>query len=106
VGEEKLFNPNCLSSVFLTHIKRSCGFEELLESVDLASENGEIMDLLNKPKEYAKKILEPRASYILLKVNDDQIDDSLPAYVPLVDPSLTDKIKLVCKYCTRDEPIF
>ena len=69
----------------------------MAESVDLATETGEVIDLLGKPKEYAKKSLEPRSTYILLKVNDDQGDESQPAYVPLLDPSLSDKIKLISK---------
>ena len=68
-NDEKLFNANCMNSVFLSHIKRSCGYEDTVENVDLATENGEVMDLLSRPKEYAKRYLEPRAAYILLRVS-------------------------------------
>ena len=85
-NEEKLVNPNCLNTVLLSHIKKSCGFEGLKENVDLASENGEVMDLLSNPKEYAKKYLEPRGSYILVKVlGDENVEESTPSFVSLLD---------------------
>lgn len=70
MDEERIFNPNCLSAVFLSHIKKTCvnPSENNIESIDLANENGEVMDLASKPKEVAKKFLEERAYYILVKV--------------------------------------
>ncbi|KAJ3390863.1 hypothetical protein HDU84_006954 [Entophlyctis sp. JEL0112] len=38
------------------------------DHIDLATESGEVIDLSSKPKEYAKKFLEPRQSYILVRV--------------------------------------
>ena len=67
-NEEKLVNPNCLSAVMLSHIKKTCGYSEITENIDLASEAGEVMDLVSKPREYAKKFLEPRTTYVLVKV--------------------------------------
>ncbi|KAJ3326217.1 hypothetical protein HDV06_000093 [Boothiomyces sp. JEL0866] len=66
--EEKIVNPNCLSAVLLNHIRKTCGYENVVENLDLASESGEVMDLASKPKEYAKKFLEARSTYILVKV--------------------------------------
>lgn len=66
--EERIVNPNVLSSVLLSHIRKSCGFESITENLDLASENGEVVDLSSKGKEYAKKYLEPRNTYIVVKV--------------------------------------
>lgn len=63
-----MVNPNCLSAVLLNHIRKTCGFLEVQEHLDLASESGEVMDLASKPKEYAKKYLESRSTYILVKV--------------------------------------
>ncbi|EPZ33803.1 hypothetical protein O9G_002515 [Rozella allomycis CSF55] len=95
-NEEKIFNPNCVSIVFLNHIKKSCGFDDIPEQVDLATENGEVIDLQSKPKEYAKKYLEPRGTYILLKVVDDNVSDDSHAsnYVPLIDQGLGERLKL------------
>ncbi|KAI8898129.1 hypothetical protein BC833DRAFT_620582 [Globomyces pollinis-pini] len=84
--EEKIFNPNCLSAVLLNHIKHTCGFEN--EILDLASETGEVMDLAK----YAKKFLESRSSYILVKIIGDETEESSPTYIPLLDNAL-DKIK-------------
>jgi hypothetical protein len=52
----------------LSHIRKTCGYESVVENLDLASESGEVMDLTSKGKEYAKKYLELRATYILVKV--------------------------------------
>ncbi|KAH6570255.1 hypothetical protein BASA50_011293 [Batrachochytrium salamandrivorans] len=84
-NKEKLVNPNCLGAVLLGHIKKSCGYNDLVESVDLASESGEVMDLISRPREYARKFLESRASYILVKVIGDESDDFSPTYIPLLD---------------------
>ncbi|KAJ3291721.1 hypothetical protein HK104_005859 [Borealophlyctis nickersoniae] len=112
-NEDRLVNPNCLSSVLLHHIKRACGFDHLIENVDLASETGEVIDLASKPKEYAKKYVEGRASYILVKVigenaalsllspfmtqahlnHTDETEDSSPTYVSLLEQTGAEKIK-------------
>jgi hypothetical protein len=87
-NEEKLLNPNCISSVLLSYIKKNCGFEELAEPIDLCSaETGEVVDLISKPKEYAKKYLEPRGAYILLKVIGDDSEESTPTFVSLLESS-------------------
>ena len=87
-NEEKILNPNCLSAVLLSHIKKSCGFETLLEPIDLCSaETGEVVDLISKPKEYAKKYLEPRGSYVLLKVIGDDSEESSSTFVSLLESS-------------------
>ncbi|KAI8923208.1 hypothetical protein BC831DRAFT_472347 [Entophlyctis helioformis] len=91
-NEEKLVNPNCLCAVLLNHVKKTCGFTELIENIDLASESGEVMDLVSKPREYARKFLEPRSNYILVKVVGDESDESSPTYMPLLDQT-GDKIK-------------
>ncbi|KAJ3307099.1 hypothetical protein HDV03_002610 [Kappamyces sp. JEL0829] len=76
----------------LSHIRKTCGFENVAENLDLASESGEVMDLASKGKEYARKYLEPRTSYILVKVIGDESEDSSPTYVPLLD-NAAEKIK-------------
>jgi hypothetical protein len=86
-NEEKLVNPNCLSTVLLNHIKKTCGFEHLLEAIDLATESGEVIDLNSKPKEYAKKYLEPRCNYVLIKVMGDDSEESTPTFVSLLEQS-------------------
>ena len=87
-NEEKILNPNCLSAVLLSHIKKSCGFDTLVEPIDLCSaETGEVVDLISKPKEYAKKYLEPRGSYVLLKVIGDDSEESSSTFVSLLESS-------------------
>ncbi|KAI8853740.1 hypothetical protein BC829DRAFT_382030 [Chytridium lagenaria] len=91
-NEEHLVNPNCLCSVLLSHIKKTCGFHDLSENVDLASETGEVVDLVSKPREYAKRFLEPRANYIVVKVVGEETEESSPTYVSLLD-QVGDRIK-------------
>jgi len=57
-NSEKIFNPNCVSSVLLAFIKISCGFDDESYQIDLATESGEVIDLANHGKEYAKKYLD------------------------------------------------
>ena len=87
-NEERILNPNCLSLVLLSHIKKTCGFESLMEPIDLCSaDTGEVVDLISKPKEYAKKFLEPRGVYVLLKVIGDDSEESTPSFVSLLESS-------------------
>ncbi|KAJ3406027.1 hypothetical protein CcCBS67573_g01183 [Chytriomyces confervae] len=101
-NEERLINPNCLSSVFLSHIRRVC-FENshspAPEHIDLATETGEVVDLFGKPKEYAKKYLEARGNYILVKLVGDENDGT---YVPLLD-QVGEKIKFGLLNPTRQQ---
>ncbi|KAL5033169.1 hypothetical protein RTP6_001173 [Batrachochytrium dendrobatidis] len=89
---EKMVNPNCLGAVMLSHIKKSCGYADISENIDLASETGEVVDLVSRPREYARKFLEPRGSYILVKVIGDEMEDSSPTYISLLDQA-GEKIK-------------
>ncbi|KAJ3111769.1 hypothetical protein HDU96_005359 [Phlyctochytrium bullatum] len=91
-NEEHIVNPNCLCSVLLSHIKKIGGFQDMPENIDLASETGEVVDLVSKPREYAKKYLEPRSNYIVVKVIGEETEDSSPTYVSLLD-QVGDRIK-------------
>ncbi|KAJ3345534.1 hypothetical protein HDU83_003952 [Entophlyctis luteolus] len=55
------------------------------DHIDLATESGEVIDLSSKPKEYAKKFLEPRQSYILVRVIGEETDDGPATYIPLLE---------------------
>jgi len=88
--QEIMVNPNCNSNAFLSYIRKACGYESLPEQLDLASENGEVMDLCSKRQEYAKKALEQRGSYILVKV----VDDDETVYLPLLDSAQSQKFSI------------
>jgi len=90
-NSEKIFNPNCVSSVLLSFIKISCGFDDENYQVDLATESGEVIDLANHGKEYAKKYLDDRRVYILVKIIEGE-DDSPTSYTPLLN-QLPEKMK-------------
>ncbi|KAJ3130289.1 hypothetical protein HK098_004336 [Nowakowskiella sp. JEL0407] len=107
-NEEHIFNSNCLASVLLNHIKRHPQVvASLIKSgaipqtdprqstsidiaIDLASESGEVMDLLNKPKESARKYLDARGTYILVRVVGEESDESLQ-YVSLLEQAADKK---------------
>ena len=64
-------NTNCLAPVVLDFLRKACDLESSLtakEYLDLASETGEIIDLAGKGKEYAKRFLDTRGCYLLIKV--------------------------------------
>ncbi|KAJ3249895.1 hypothetical protein HDU77_007289 [Chytriomyces hyalinus] len=69
------------------------------EHIDLATETGEVVDLFGKPKEYAKKYLEARGNYILVKLVGDENDGT---YVPLLD-QVGEKIKFGLLNPTRQQ---
>ncbi|KAJ3195538.1 hypothetical protein HK101_011828 [Irineochytrium annulatum] len=73
-------------------MEKTCGFQDMVENVDLASETGEVVDLVSKPREYAKRYLEPRTNYILVKVIGEETEETSPTYVSLLD-QVGDKIK-------------
>lgn len=95
--QEKLFNPNVQVIVFLNHVKKACGFEQCSEPIDLATDTGEVIDLqsfLKQPanaKEAARKYLDHRATYILVKCITETTEDEPTNFVPLlttVDPKI------------------
>ncbi|KAI9138708.1 hypothetical protein BKA69DRAFT_1090218 [Paraphysoderma sedebokerense] len=67
--EEHVFNPNCLVPALLSHIKSKLNLQ-FPDPIDLATESGEIVDLNNpaKYKEYAKKWLDVRGVYVVVKI--------------------------------------
>lgn len=77
------------------------------EYIDLATEAGDIIDLVSKGKENGKRYLEARMTFILIKVVlgtiamwmawfdiEDDREDAQPQYIPLADVS--EKVKLAC----------
>ncbi|KAI9207343.1 uncharacterized protein BJ171DRAFT_640221 [Polychytrium aggregatum] len=99
-NEEKILNPNCLCSVLLNHIKKAPAILSALglqhpfsEPVDLALETGEVIDLLNKPREYAKRFVEPRGVYVLVKVVSEETEETVAQYVPLLEQTGDSKVK-------------
>ncbi|KAL7753356.1 hypothetical protein RI367_001131 [Sorochytrium milnesiophthora] len=96
---QRLFNANCLCIVLLTFIKESLGLD-FGETIDLADESGEVLDLAGHPREYAKKYLEPRGVYTLIKVlTADAVDDGAK-YQPLVDAP-SESFKLTARRQTK-----
>ncbi|KXS11293.1 hypothetical protein M427DRAFT_147919 [Gonapodya prolifera JEL478] len=54
--------------------------------VDLATESGEVLDLVNRPpKEYANKYLNNRDTYIAVRAVAAETESDPPTYVPLLD---------------------
>lgn len=54
-------------------MKKTCGYARTVENVDLASETGEVMDLMGKGRENARRFLEPKGNYILVKVTGGEL---------------------------------
>ncbi|KAJ3010963.1 UNVERIFIED_CONTAM: hypothetical protein HDU68_001880 [Siphonaria sp. JEL0065] len=92
-GCEKLVNHNCQANVVLAYIKKTCGFSSLSVPIDLASENGEVLDLNSKNRDSAKRYLDDRKAYIPVKVIGEFTDDATPTYLPLLDLPADTKLK-------------
>lgn len=80
-NEEKIVNSNCLCAVLLAYIKKQI-CPEIGENIDLSTEIGEVLDLSSKPKEIARKHIEARMSYIVVKIVEEG-EESM--YVSLLD---------------------
>ena len=93
LNEEYIFNSTCLSNVLLSHIKKTLGAEHTQTIIDLASENGDVVDLLGKGPQYANKFLDPRTTYIVVRVVEDD-SDATPIYTAFGE--VGDKIKFHC----------
>jgi superfamily II helicase len=87
--KEIIVNSNCLIPILLDYIKSEFGLDGIIsdkEALDLCTESGEVIDLMNKGKEYAKKFLEPKNTYLLVKAIYEN-DEPTGTYIPLVDVS-------------------
>ena len=85
LNEEYIFNSSCLSTVLLSHIKKTLGAEHTQTIIDLASENGDVVDLLSKGPQYAHKFIDTRSTYIVVRVVEDESDASTPIYTAFGD---------------------
>ncbi|XP_066281727.1 uncharacterized protein CXorf65 homolog [Branchiostoma lanceolatum] len=71
-GENKseIFNPKCRVLLLLKAIRDKCGCEHG-DTIDLADETGEVMELASHPGDYASNYLPERATFILIKVEKE-----------------------------------
>ncbi|KAI9345262.1 hypothetical protein BDR26DRAFT_156121 [Obelidium mucronatum] len=92
-GCEKIVNHNCQANVVLSYIKKSCGLSNLTAPIDLATESGDVVDLNSKARDYAKRFLDDRKSYIVVKVVGEFTDDATPTYTSLLDLPADTKLK-------------
>ncbi|KAI9222450.1 hypothetical protein BC828DRAFT_26333 [Blastocladiella britannica] len=83
---ERLFNCNCINTVLLGHIKTALELD-FPEQIDLFTDAGDMLDLHSKPKEYAKKYIEPRMVCTLVKIVKDE-DGGPTRFVPLSDSAV------------------
>ena len=86
-NESALFNMDCWAIDLIGYIKERCGYGDLLEPVDLMKEDGSAcMNLRDVGTETAIGILEPKASYILVKVNASETEGGPPTFENLWEP--------------------
>ncbi|XP_078590885.1 uncharacterized protein LOC144870500 isoform X2 [Branchiostoma floridae x Branchiostoma japonicum] len=83
-GENKseIFNPKCRVLLLLKAIRDKCGCEHG-DTIDLADETGEVMELANHPGDYASNYLHERATFILIKVEKCEGSEEDVRYLPL-----------------------
>ncbi|KAJ1499233.1 hypothetical protein HMI56_004506, partial [Coelomomyces lativittatus] len=90
-NEDRLFNTQCTNGVLLSHIKKSIN---VLDTIDLATETGEVLELLTKPKEYARKYIEPRSICTIVKVVQPENEEDEASYIPLFDHVNIEKLRV------------
>ena len=67
--ESALFNADCWACVLLDYIKERCGYNHFDEPIDLVQMNNTPMNVRDVPyRESALTVIEPKATYILVKV--------------------------------------
>ncbi|KAJ3340777.1 hypothetical protein HDU93_006265 [Gonapodya sp. JEL0774] len=73
--------PQSIDSVF-----ESMGINLNEIVLDLATESGEVVDLVNRPpKDYANKYLNNRDSYVVVRVIAGETESENPTFVPLLE---------------------
>ena len=86
--DELLFNSNCSIKVLLENIKKRCK-RAANEIIDLADDQAQVKNLSDQPDfKYASLLLQPRMTYILVKVNvfvDERTGDTHKTYTSLLD---------------------
>ena len=73
--ESALFNADCWAVVLLDYIKERCGYNHYDEPIDLVQLNNTPMNVREVPHgESALTVLEPEATYILVKVVAPEVE--------------------------------
>jgi hypothetical protein len=88
-NEDKIVNPDCQCVAMLNYIKDSL---KLDDTIDLATLEGEVLDLTSHLRESARQFVEDRGSYYVVKAILDENEDNV-RYVPVYEGPETDKIK-------------
>eukprot|EP00906_Rhabdomonas_costata_P013179 RCo018949 len=86
--QTSVFNSNCSNIVLLSFIRKSCGCDASVKQVDLIPSNlGDKalapLGLFTRPTSPAKEELQPRGTYILLQVKEDE--PGVRTFLPLLD---------------------
>ncbi len=82
--EYQLFNSHCRNKVLLENMRKRCNCSPN-DVIDLADEQAHVKNLSDQPHfKFASLTLQPRATYILVKV-DERARDGQRIYTPLLD---------------------
>ncbi|CAL1527119.1 unnamed protein product [Lymnaea stagnalis] len=69
--QEQLFNPNSRNNLFLLNVKNRCQCQSE-DVIDVSDERGNLKNLSNFPKEYAKEYLKDRERLVLVRRDYDK----------------------------------
>ncbi|XP_065056106.1 uncharacterized protein CXorf65 homolog [Rhopilema esculentum] len=86
-GQELLFNPKCRINVLLESIKTKCNCDKGV-IIDLCDEKGNMKKLFENPESYANEFLSERDSFILIKVEKREGQESYKL-TPLINELFT-----------------
>ncbi|XP_054760461.2 uncharacterized protein CXorf65 homolog [Lytechinus pictus] len=98
--EEALFNPNCKTMLLLEDIKRRCKCSMGVE-VDLSDQEGNIKHLSESPQRYANEVLKERESFVLIKVEKNDVS-SKPHYIPLLNDNEAIDAAFLARLSTKE----
>ncbi|XP_048761935.1 uncharacterized protein LOC125670666 isoform X1 [Ostrea edulis] len=107
-NQEAIFNPWCSSYTLMEWIRKKCNCENDI-LIDLVDMDGQVKNLSARTKEYASEVVNPRETYVLIRVEIffPEIGDGKYNYTSLlnnlgdVNPDLFGKLSVMSRPQTR-----
>ena len=84
--QQEIFNSDCWACVLYDHIKRTCGYFDMQEEIDLQREDGSRLELGSVGRERAYGTVASKGTYILVKLIEPEEEGGAPTVEPLYEP--------------------
>ncbi|XP_032241759.1 uncharacterized protein CXorf65 homolog [Nematostella vectensis] len=93
--EDELFNPNFVTQNLLENIRRRCRCQRGV-TLDLSDEEGDLKNLPDYLHQYAHKVLKPRETFVLVKI-EKGLGDYPKTYTSMLNDLETSNPKLLAR---------